>query len=245
MRGAAVTVLLAAAATGLPQGDFKGIFSALTGSDEPGEGSDSEKVPYTTLKRFDGYELRQYPSVKWVCTEVTYKGEVVDEGPAAGGDWDIIKAMQQMMSGSSWKKRPENKMFMKLFRYISGVNKEQEEVAMTVPVLSRMRLLADNMVNKQMCFYLEKKHQAKPPTPVDPEVKIEQNKEFTVYVHTFGGYAMKDAVNIREAKKFAEVLRIAGEKVDTSLFYTAGYDSPMKFWNRKNEVMYLSMDNDL
>ena len=49
---------------------------------------------------------------------------------------------------------------------------------------------------------------------------------------------MKDAVNIREAKKFAKVLEKAGEEVDTSVFYTAGYDSPMKFWNRRNEIMY-------
>ena len=63
-------------------------------------------------------------------------------------------------------------------------------------------------------------------------------EEFTVYVHTFGGYAMKDAVNIREAKKFAKVLEKAGKEVDTSAFYTAGYDSPMKFWNRRNEIMY-------
>merc|ERR1712107_147408 len=89
-----------------------------------------------------------------------------------------------------WKNKPENKMFMKLFRYISGVNKEQEEVEMTVPVLSRMKMLDDGMVNKQMCFYLNKKHRANPPTPTDPAVKIEQNKEFTVYVHRFGGYAM-------------------------------------------------------
>ena len=74
-----------------------------------------------------------------------------------------------------------------VFRYISGVNKEQEEVEMTVPVLSRMKMLADGMVNKQMCFYLNKKHQANPPTPVDPDVKIEQNEEMTVFVHTFGG----------------------------------------------------------
>ena len=130
-------------------------------------------------------------------------------------------------------------------RYISGVNKEQEEVEMTVPVLSRMKMLDDGMVNKQMCFYLNKKHQANPPTPTDPAVKIEQNKEFTVYVHRFGGYAMSDSVNLREARRFAEVLSNAGEEVDTSTFYTAGYDSPMKFWNRRNEVMYLVPGNDL
>ena len=26
--------------------------------------------------------------------------------------------------------------------------------------------------------------------------------------------------------------------VVTDSFYTAGYDSPMKFWNRRNEVMF-------
>merc|ERR1712172_337882 len=178
-------------------------------------GSGLEQAPYTTLKEFDGYEMRQYQSVNWVCTEATYKME----------------------------REPE--MFMKLFRYISGANKEQEEVEMTVPVLSRMNLLADRMVNKQMCFYLNQKHQANPPTPTDPAVKIEQNKEFTVYVHKFGGYAMSDSVNLREARRFAEVLRNAGEEVDADLFYTAGYDSPMKFWNRRNEVMFFVPGNDL
>ena len=26
--------------------------------------------------------------------------------------------------------------------------------------------------------------------------------------------------------------------VDQDLYYTASYDSPMKFWNRRNEVMF-------
>ena len=29
------------------------------------------------------------------------------------------------------------------------------------------------------------------------------------------------------------------EGVDFTSYYTAGYDSPMKFWNRRNEIMYL------
>merc|ERR1711973_562558 len=179
-----IFLLVLASTSGAPQFEgLKNIFSALSGDDEPGEvNGDYEQVPYTTLKQFDGYEMRQYPSVKWVCTEATYK------------------MVQEMMSGKGWKNKPENKMFMKLFRYISGVNKEQEEVEMTVPVLSRMKMLDDGMVNKQMCFYLNKKHQANPPTPTDPAVKIEQNKEFTVYVHRFGGYAMSDSVNLREAR---------------------------------------------
>merc|ERR1712105_450500 len=211
---ASIFLLVLASASAAPQFEgLKNIFSALSGDDQPGEvNGDYEQVPYTTLKKFDGYEMRQYPSVKWVCTDVTYKMEKEDSLSRDTNDFNLIKMVQEMMSGKGWKDKPENKMFMKLFRYISGVNKEQE---------------------------------ANPPTPTDPAVKIEQNKEFTVYVHNFGGYAMSDSVNLREARRFAEVLRNAGEEVDTDLFYMAGYDSPMKFWNRRNEVMYLVPGNDL
>merc|ERR1712222_187590 len=229
---ASIFFLVLASASAAPQFEgLKNIFSALSGDDEPGEvNGDYEQVPYTTLKQFDGYEMRQYPSVKWACTDATYKMEKDDSESRDTNDFNLIKMVQEMMSGKGWKNKPENKMFMKLFRYISGVNKEQEEV---------------EMVNKQMRFYLNKKHQANPPTPTDPAVKIEQNKEFTVYVHKFGGYAMSDSVSLREARRFAEVLRNAGEEVDSDLFYTAGYDSPMKFWNRRNEVMFFVPGNDL
>merc|ERR1711990_1312399 len=233
-----LTVLFAGSAFAAPQFEgIKNLFSSLASGDQD-EDSGTEKVPYTTLKQFDGYEMRLYPSVKWAYTELTYEMEVVnvetDEAAAT------LKALQEYSSSKRDRKnKPQYKMFMKLFRYISGVNKEQEEVAMTAPVLTSLKLLANNQVTKEMCFYMEKKHQANPPTPVDPDVKIVTNKEFTVYVHRFGGYAMKDAVNIREAKKFAEVLDNDGVEVDKSFFYTAGYDSPMKFWSRRNEIMYL------
>merc|ERR1712113_1239676 len=239
-----IFLLVLASASAKPQFEgLKDIFSALSGDDEAGEvNGDYEKVPYTTLKQFDGYEMRQYPSVKWACTELTYEREDTEEEVEVETDEAVatLKALQEYQSKKRDRKnRPQTKMFMKLFRYISGVNKEQDEVAMTAPVLTSMKLLEGNQITKEMCFYIEKKHQANPPTPVDPDVTIKTNKEFTVYVHTFGGYAMKDAVNIREARKFAEVLDKAGEEVDKSVFYTAGYDSPMKFWNRRNEIMYL------
>merc|ERR1712149_78482 len=233
----AVTLVVLSASSGLlaaPQfeadGAVKNLFSSLASG---GQGQDEES----------GYEMRLYPSVKWACTELTYEREEeetegvnVEEDEAAA----TLKALQEYSSSKRDRKnKPQYKMFMKLFRYISGVNKEQEEVAMTAPVLTSMKLLDGNQITKEMCFYIEKKHQANPPTPVDPDVKIITNKEFTVYVHRFGGYAMKDAVNIREAQKFAEVLDNDGVEVDKSFFYTAGYDSPMKFWNRRNEIMYL------
>merc|ERR1712051_34194 len=244
MRVAITFVLFAGSSLAAPQFEgIKNLFSSLAGGDTQEEDSGTEKVPFTTLKQFDGYEMRLYPSVKWACTELTYEREEDEEVAVEVEEDEAVASLKALQSWNSNKKdrknRPQSQMFMKLFRYISGVNKEQDEVAMTAPVLTSMKLLEGNQITKEMCFYIEKKHQANPPTPVDPDVKIETNKEFTVYVHTFGGYAMKDAVNIREARKFAEVLSKAGEEVDKSVFYTAGYDSPMKFWNRRNEIMYL------
>merc|ERR1711936_787196 len=216
-----LTVLFAGSAFAAPQFEgIKNLFSSLASGDQD-EDSGTEKVPYTTLKQFDGYEMRLYPSVKWACTELTYEREDTEEEVEVETDEAVatLKALQEYQSKKKDRKnRPQTKMFMKLFRYISGVNKEQDEVAMTAPVLTSMKLLEGNQITKEMCFYIEKKHQANPPTPVDPDVKIENNKE---------------------ARKFAEVLDKAGEEVDKSVFYTAGYDSPMKFWNRRNEIMYL------
>merc|ERR1712192_273921 len=123
---ASIFFFLVVLASASPQFEgLKNIFSALSGDDEAGEvNGDYEQVPYTTLKQFDGYEMRQYPSVKWVCTEATFKMDKDDEESRDTNDFNLIK------------------------------------MAMAVPVLSRMKMLADGMVNKQMCFYLNKKHQA-------------------------------------------------------------------------------------
>ena len=130
-------------------------------------------------------------------------------------------------------------------RYISGENEKQEKVKMTVPVLTEIILQygfdgkAKRQMTKRMCFYLGGKHQTNPPTPTDPSVKIyKPDREMTVYVQTFGGYATQ-GINLKQAKKFAKRLNRGGEKVDRDHFYRASYDDPMKSTNRRNEVMFL------
>merc|ERR1711962_1070863 len=160
-----LVVLSAGSALAAPQfdadGAVKNLFSSLaSGGGGQDEESGSEKVPYTTLKQFDGYEMRLYPSVKWACTELTYEREEVEvEGmEVVNVETDdaaaTLKALQEYSSSKRDRKnKPQYKMFMKLFRYISGVNKEQEEVAMTAPVLTSLKLLTNNQVTKEMCFY--------------------------------------------------------------------------------------------
>merc|ERR1712130_631073 len=233
MKTVATFLLLAAVSVNsAPQlSAIKDFFSGLAGNDEPAG---------------EGYEEREYPSVKWACTELAYEITQEDDGGKNEGKWNFIEMMKQMVN-SDWKKRPSSEMFMKLFRYISGVNKDQEEIEMTVPVLTRMKILKNNMINKHMCFYLDQKHQENPPQPLDKTVTIEENKKFGVYVHQFGGYAMRDNTWITAAEEFAEVLAKDGRitTVDLNSFGTAGYDSPMKFWNRRNEVMFEVEENEV
>merc|ERR1712029_1309627 len=233
--------------TAAPQWDgLKSLTESLSGDDKPGEvNGDYQQVPYELLQKLDGYEERRYPSVKWACTEATY--DVEDDDEETGDDSEemsLVKMMQWMTNKKSRKKKPQNRMFMKLFRYISGVNKERQEIEMTVPVLSTMTPMEGKM-KKQMCFYLTKEAQKNPPQPEDPDVKIDQNKEMVVFVKQFGGYAMKDSVWAKKALEFGEELQDRADEVDFSRYLTAGYDSPMKFWNRRNEVMFVKKNEEI
>merc|ERR1712060_729433 len=237
MRGLISISVLVASAVAAPQWDgLKSLVKSLTGEDKPGEvNGDYEQVPYQVVAKYNGYEERKYPSVMYACTEMTY--DTPDDEDS--GEWSLETVMKWMTNKKSWKNRPQSKMFMKLFRYIAGVNKESQEIEMTVPVWSKMVVNEeDGKITKDMCFYITKEFQSNPPEPTDPDVKILKSKERVVFVKQFGGYAMQDSVWMKEAEKFRSELSERSNEVDLSYFWTAGYDSPMKFWNRRNEVAF-------
>merc|ERR1711931_288589 len=217
--------LLVVCVSSAPQWDgLKSLVKNLSGDDKPGEvNGDYEQVPYEVLAKANGYE------------EMTYDTPDDEEGE----EWSLERVMRWMTNKKSWKERPQSKMFMRLFRYIAGVNKESQEIEMTVPVWSKMVVSQeDGKITKDMCFYITKEFQSNPPEPTDPEVKVLKSKERIVFVKQFGGYAMQDSVWMREAEKFRAELAERGDEVEQSYFWTAGYDSPMKFWNRRNEVAF-------
>merc|ERR1711936_903714 len=111
-----LTVLFAGSAFAAPQFEgIKNLFSSLASGDQD-EDSGTEKVPYTTLKQFDGYEMRLYPSVKWACTELTYEREEAEaevEGVNVEDDEAAatIKALQEYSSSKRDRKnKPQYKM---------------------------------------------------------------------------------------------------------------------------------------
>jgi len=204
----------------------------------------SETVPYKTLnKTIDGdlaFEVRQYSSMKWVCTDLTYDMDFAaleTEEKEDDSEFAVFQNMRNAFSGK--KKKPSSIMFMRLFRYISGVNSERQEIEMTSPVLSKMSPNEDaSEMKNRMCFYLDSAAQENTPAPEEDTVYLYTSEPLTVAVMEFGGYAMKDSVWMKKSAQFAKALGDRVNSVDTGSFYTAGYDSPMKFWNRRNEVMF-------
>jgi len=243
MRTLSIILCLVSSVTLAPQwaNNLKSLVGELSGEEEAGEvNGDYEQVPYEVIQKFEGYEERRYPSVNFACTELEYTPDL-----ESSSSWSLEKVLKWVSNKKSWKDKPESKMFMKLFRYIAGVNKQQQEVEMTVPVISKMQPLEDGQMYKEMCFYITKEFQENPPEPVDEEVKIKKSNERIVFVKQFGGYAMKDDVWLEAAEKFREEMADREAELMMDHFYTAGYDSPMKFWNRRNEVMFEKKNNEV
>merc|ERR1712126_221550 len=74
-----------------------------------------KKVPYCPLGIHYGIEMRRYPSVNWACTKMTYQMKDQEES------W--FSSLFALFA----KRKPQNKMFRKLFRYISGANDQKEK----------------------------------------------------------------------------------------------------------------------
>ncbi|KAL4630478.1 heme-binding protein 2-like [Arapaima gigas] len=158
------------------------------------------------------YEMRRYQTTNWVSTSVS------------GMQYDPAL----------------NTGFMRLFRYIQGSNGNQEKIEMTAPVTC----LVDPGVGPAceatftISFLVPEKHQADPPQPADPLVFIENRKQFTAYVRTYGGFSNEQRSR-EELLKLTECLQRDGLEFVDKPYYTAGYDSPFKLLNRRNEVWLL------
>merc|ERR1712215_202308 len=127
MKSALIVSLVLSAACGAPQlQKFKDLLAGLVG-DEKAEkvgDKDYEGVPYTVVQKYEDFEERLYPSVVWACTEMTYErtDENDDDNDESGsGVWSVFNKMMEMMKKKNWKEKPSSTMFMKLFKYISGV----------------------------------------------------------------------------------------------------------------------------
>ncbi|XP_029902809.1 heme-binding protein 2 isoform X2 [Myripristis murdjan] len=158
------------------------------------------------------YEVRTYQATKWVSTSMT------------GMQWDVATRTG----------------FHRLFDYIQGNNQSKVKVEMTVPVSCRVNPGAGPACESTftLSFYIPEEHQANPPQPSDPQVFIEDRQQLTVYVRTYGGFA-NEQMKLEECQKLVASLQRDGAPFREQPYYTAGYDSPMKLSNRRNEIWIL------
>merc|ERR1711881_562970 len=157
-----------------------------------------------------------------------------------------------------YQKTPQSQQFMELFRYISGVNQNQEEIEMTRPVVVFHNITKEtslgNYENQTMCFYLPKKYQehdqegenhqqtkpaprhaaATPPTPINDRVFILTRPRMEVFVRRFGGFALTHDAWVKQKEYLEE--DILGQKYNPAEYFTASYNNPWQLSNRRNEV---------
>ena len=122
-----------------------------------------------------------------------------------------------------------NNNFGKLFRYITGNNKNEEKIAMTTPVY-----MSDQ--SKTMEFVLPKKFlSGKIPVPNDNDVETYISEPKYYAVVKYSGYSNnKKEQNYRE--ELIKTIQRSNLKI-LSEHFVLSYDAPTKFYNRRNEII--------
>lgn len=204
-----------------------------------GAESDTETVPYEVLESKQNYEVRQYPATKWICN--TAKNIIPSEDVMNGWQEKYGNDPMKAMSSKGWKKQASSKMFMKLFKYISGANSMGQEIDMTTPVPTKHTPTGDDKEDQQMCFWLGNEWQNKPaPEAIGKDAattKVVQGESIKVYVRRYGGFAMSQDDWHAQYKILEGDLKKDGAKLNPNgIFYHLGYDSPFVMKNRRNEI---------
>ncbi|XP_070560426.1 heme-binding protein 2-like [Ptychodera flava] len=175
-----------------------------------------ETPEYSIIEQNEEYELREYTSSKWVSSQV--------------------ESMTYSKAGST--------MFWRLFKYIQGNNVKEQKIAMTAPVTMHVKPGAGPACENTftMSFFVPKEYHDDPAKPKAEEVFLTEFPKRQVYVRSFSGFSNEEKW-LSEAQKLAESL---GDKDDfhKDFFYTAGYDSPFKLFNRRNEIWFIVKDQD-
>uniref|UniRef100_A0A668AWU2 Heme-binding protein 1 n=1 Tax=Myripristis murdjan TaxID=586833 RepID=A0A668AWU2_9TELE len=171
-----------------------------------------ECLLYDLVCENENYEVRHYSSVKWVSTDEE----------AFFMDTAIMTA------------------FRRLFKYITGSNKNGEKIEMTAPVVIKIDDSKKQFWQSKvytMSFLLPSEHQENPPQPTDDKVYFQTMPEMKMYVKSYGGWMMSltDKIN---ADRLTNQLDAVGAQYKQDHHYAVGYNSPMAL-RKHNEVWFV------
>lgn len=170
----------------------------------------TERVPYRTVRRLDGVEIRTYPEVAVATT-------TAPDGNRAFG------RLFRYITGSNVR-GDEIPM-------TAPVASRGEKIATTAPVSSRSD--TDNM---HMEFFLPEEYAASTaPAPTDPSVAIESRPPRTLAVLAFSGYATDGRVRKRRVE-LLDALEVFGIETTNEPFLLQYNDPFTPPFMRRNEV---------
>eukprot|EP00043_Microstomoeca_roanoka_P024297 m.260986 g.260986 ORF g.260986 m.260986 type:complete len:216 (-) comp42519_c0_seq1:51-698(-) len=166
---------------------------------------------YTTVNQTANYEIRQYQTSQWARTVIQSDNytSATDIG------------------------------FHRLFDYISGANVDLKEIPMTAPVTVAVLPGASPFCKSTftVSFMVPFSFQPNPPRPSASNVYIETEAAHVAYVASFPGFA-RESDQIDHAQQLAQALTTDNIAFNSTVFYTAGYDSPYQLFNRHNEIWF-------
>ncbi|NP_001108278.1 uncharacterized protein LOC100137667 precursor [Xenopus laevis] len=183
--------------------------------------SDAENLPvfctrykcprFQLVKKYEKFEHRIYNATNWVTTSL--KLDFFGIGLA--------------------------KSFKRLLNYINKQNSEDLVINMTVPVRIKVPQSDISSTNATISLFLPPAV-VTPPAPLNPAVYLEKLPEISVYVRSFGGYALNSDYE-KQAKILAKELEALELPFENSYGTAAGYSDPLTFFNRHNEVWYIAL----
>ena len=165
----------------------------------------NEEPDYTVLKKESEIEIRQYKNFLTASIEI--------EGN---------------------RKEAIGKGFKFLFKYISGENKNKENISMTIPVMQKSS--GNNKWN--VSFVVPKKFDIKnAPQPDNVNIQLKNNSDLKVIAITFSGLFSDGNIEENETK-LRNYIKEKGIKIEEPAIY-AGYNAPWTPWFlKRNEVMF-------
>ncbi|XP_069097969.1 heme-binding protein 2-like [Pleurodeles waltl] len=168
----------------------------------------AECFTFSVLCNTTEYEARQYPPSVWVGTRVT------------------ASFTRAKLTG-----------FWRLLSYIQGQNEVGVKLEMTAPVITKVPLGPDVEKEYTIYFLLPLAFQEAPPLPSSSDVFLSRFPQMVLYVRSFGGWIVNSNRDLH-SQTLATSLERNSESFNPNYYYTAGYNSPMKLFNRHNEIWF-------
>ena len=142
-----------------------------------------------------------------------------------------VRLYDPVLKAKTFSSEGSNNNFGKLFRYISGYNQKNEKIAMTTPVYMKLE-----EKGSMMEFVLPSKFNmdnVSMPKSQNVEVYLDEGGHYASI--QYGGYSNNNKRN-KYTKALIEKLKEHNIESVGDFFYLS-YDSPYKFYGRRNEVI--------